>query len=156
MGYPWGPENWPTISRLEACADTLENMFWTEYERLLTEREHALGQAQRNRPITINLTVQNDMSAERVRQVAQDAVTAVLDETDGEMSVSEEEQTDLLGMAFARALRSVGDLTPEQGLERCMQDLFSVLHYKVISKADDHGDSMRTDGGEGRPVVSQE
>lgn len=142
MGYPWGPENWPTIERLESCADLLETAFWKEYDRLVKQRESEHAQTRRNRPITINLTVNGDMPIEQIQQITQEAALAALEETDEESYLTDEEQADLLGMAFARALRSVGDLDPDQDMERCMQDLFSVLHFKVISQADSHDNPL--------------
>lgn len=142
MGYPWGPENWPTIEQLEPCADTVETAFWAEYDRLVKQREHEHAQTRRNRPITINLTVNGDMSVEQIQQITQEAALAALEETDEEDYLTDEEQVDLLGIAFARALHSTGDLNLDPDMERCIQDLFSVLHFKVISKADDHHNPM--------------
>ncbi|MBT1162895.1 hypothetical protein [Bifidobacterium sp. SO1] len=137
MGYPWGPENWPTIERLEPDAERLGDAFWSEYHRLVEQRRAELDREARSRPIIVNLTVNGSMSIEQVKQAARKAAETAVHEAD-EPYLSEGEQTDLLGMAFARALRSVGELEPDEDMERFMQDLFDVLEHRVIHKADNH------------------
>ncbi|MBT1164629.1 hypothetical protein [Bifidobacterium felsineum] len=136
MSYPWGPENWPTFERVEPVADRLADAFWSEYHRLIETRENELERESRTRPITINLTVNGNMDARQVKKAAREAALAAVEETES-LYLTESERIALMGMAFTRALNSVGDLDADQ-MERFYQDLFDLMGFKIVSKADTH------------------
>lgn len=138
MGYPWGPENWPTIERMEPAADELANDYYAILDTLTEQATRRKTEEARRRPIVINLTPAEDTDVE---QAVEDAWGTAVELADEDVMPDTGETIDLMGMAFARALAMQGLDDPDSDLRRFFQDLFDVLENGVIGRADTHDES---------------
>lgn len=129
MGYPYGPEPYPTWEQLERLRDEFGTALYAEHEHareamLERERERA-----RNRPLTINVTVNGNMDEGDIRETVRQAIEET--QTDDEyQELGEREELDAWGLAFARALRQAG--IDSTDVDRLFQDMCSILEDKVI------------------------
>ena len=88
----------------------------------------------RNRPLTVNITIDGqsgtdaDTLADTIRQ-------AILDTEDDDLYLSEQEEREAWGIAFARAIGQTG--IDSDDMNRLFQDMCNILEDKVVGKVNE-------------------
>lgn len=129
MSYPYGPEPYPTWESLERWHDAFANALYAERGHARQTMLERRRERARNRPITINITVNGGTDEETLDETVRRAVeeTQAGDEC---QELDEREEMDAWGLAFARALEQAGiDCTDA---DRLFRDLCNILEDKVI------------------------
>lgn len=134
MSYPRGDEFYPTIEQLERNHEELSTAYYNLLNNLEEDLEQHAKEKAAKRPITLNLTVNGDNID--TKQLLSEAIDEAIEATYSETYPTNRERVDITGIAFARALASLGYDDPDGELMRIYQDLFAVLEDRIISEGD--------------------
>lgn len=134
MSYPYGSEPYPTWDELERWHDDFRTALYAEHEHACETMLERKREQARNRPITVNITIDErsdtdaDTLADTVRQ-------AILDMEGDDLHLTEQEEREAWGIAFAHAIGQTG--IDSDDMNRLFQDLCNILEDGVVGKVNE-------------------
>lgn len=144
MSYPYGPELYPTWENLERWQDSFRTALYAEHEHARETMLERKREQARNRPLTINVTVNGDMDEDSIHETVRQAIEETQYD-DEYQELNEREELDAWGLAFARALQQANiDCTD---IDRLFQDLCNILEDKVIGEINEKAREQAKENG---------
>lgn len=134
MSYPYGPEPYPTWDELERWHDDFRTALYAEHEHACETMLERKREQARNRPLTVNITIdgQSDTDADTLADTIRQAI---LNTEDDDLYLTEQEEREAWGIAFAHAIGQTG--IDSDDMNRLFQDLCNILEDRVVGKVNE-------------------
>lgn len=143
MSYPYGPELYPTWENLERWQDAFRTALYAEHEHARETMLERKREQARNRPLTVNITI--DGQSDTDTDTLADAIRQAILDMDDDLYLTEQEEREAWGIAFAHAIGQTG--VDSDDMSRLFQDMCNILEDKVIGEINEKAREQAKENG---------
>lgn len=143
MSYPYGPELYPTWENLERWQDSFRTALYAEHEHARETMLERKREQARNRTLTVNITV--DGQSDTDTDTLADAIRQAILDVDDDLYLTEQEEREAWGIAFAHAIGQTG--VDSDDMSRLFQDMCNILEDKVIGEINEKAREQAKENG---------
>lgn len=126
MGYPYGPEPYPTWGMLERD-DTFRSTLYESHMRHVDSVMHDKAESFRSRPITVNINAQVD---DHDGEWLDELLESLYSPSEEMLEPTDRENAEAWGMALADAILASG--IEGAGIDRLFNDLTAMIEDHVV------------------------